>query len=835
MRRLIAFISLAVAMLIVAIVGIPTLRNNINAGTEFEGGYDILYKVTNSDGVSYQGNALKTVMNKATSNINDRLNMLDISYPQVSVENDEYLRVTVPAKNETELTQIRYTLMNNAKITIRDNQNNLLANGEDVLDSVTLAYSNDTPYIGVKIKDYDKFKEITSLQAQKYTGQENDTSSVIAFWLGFEESFPEALADELGYDGDSLDNTSYPYTQWKLLAAIVVDSAIEEDFTARGSFSQSNLKVLNSILATDPVNFVLNEEYHSEHGSLMNSNIPSMAVLAAVIGLAIIGILMIISYRFAGVVSLLSILLNTIVIIVAYNLIGGLFGTDTLVAIVIGVGLAVNANVVLVERIKDEIRKGKTLARSYNEGSRKSVSTIIDTTVLVTIASLVIFLIGNQIVKSFAAVMIISQVSIIVIVVLLTRLLLSLICHSSKFVGKTGWFGVKKDEIEDLNNLAEHTRKSIFDKVNFIINWKKVFSVSAAILLVGLVVGLVCQFASGSFFNYDSQISNGTKVYYRTVDPKFSTKDGVIEFFSDDAYAGKKPNSVTIGTSTISFTDSQLVDYKDTFANYGLDTDSVSRNRVTVYNVTVIFNSELNANAKEAINNYFEAEEKAFYDEDNEIELYKTNYSLASYQAYSAGKTAIVATIAFVVLLAASAIYLAIRFSWSYAIAGVITLLHNGLILLAILAITRVSFSISTIAIVLAGTLLSINNLVIVFDQLRENISEAKVSWTPETRREFFNRALQETMYGQLFTAIAVFATIICLFIFCGVSILPLALTLLFSLLASAFGCYFLLSHFWVYFDTRIAVRKANRKANRKPRVKEKDEVEEYIFFGVND
>lgn len=835
MRRLIAFISLAISMLIVIIVGIPTLTGNINAGTEFEGGYDILYKVTNSDGVSYQGNALTTVMNKATQNINDRLNMLDISYPQVSIENDEYIRVTVPASSEDELTQIRYAVMNNAHITLRDASDNLLAKGEDVFNSVSLAYSNDTPYVVVKIKDYAKMREITSRLAARYTGNENDTSSAMVFWLGFEEHFSDSLADELGYDGDSFESASNPYTQWKLLAVVNVDSTIEEDFTARGAFSTSNYRILNSILSTDPVNFVMNEEYHSEHGSAMNSNIPQLAILALAIGLAIIAILMILSYRFAGIISILSIILSTAVVLIAYNLIGGLFGTDTIVAATIGASLAVNANVILLERIKDEIRKGKSLARAYNDGSRKSVSSIIDTTVLVTIVSLVLFLLGNQIVKSFAAMMVISQVSIIVIVVLLTRLLFSLVCHSSKFADKATWFGVKEDEIEDLSNLEEHTKKSIFDKTNFVFNWKKIGGISGIIAIVGLVIGLIFQFASGAFFNYGSQLSGGTQVAFRTVNSEFATEQQVSDFFNSENFAGRRPNYITIAETTITFTDSELQDYREVFARYGVDVDEVSRNRVTVYNVNATFNSKLSVTSKEAIDNYFNEEAFAFYNEDEEVTLYKTNYSLGDYRPYTGGQVAVTALIAFVVLIVVSAIYLAIRFSWSYSIAGILTILHNVLIMLAILAITRISFNINAIAAVLAMVIYTINNMLVVFDQLRENISEAKENWTKEKRYEYFNRALQETMYGQLFAALGTFAFVVCLAICCGGAILPLALCLFVGLLSVVYGSYFVLSHLWANLDTSFAEVRAKIKAKKKPRVKDKNEVEEYVFFGIND
>ncbi|MGI6377673.1 MAG: MMPL family transporter [Bacilli bacterium] len=836
MRRLIAFISLAIAMIVIAIAGVPTLTNRLKAGTEFQGGYDILYKVTTSDGVSYQGTALKNVMTKATKTVNDRLNALNISYPQVSVEDEEYIRVTVPANSESELNLIRNTLISNGKISLRDIDDKLLATGEELISFISLVYRDGVPYMGVKIKNYDKLKEITTAQARKYTGKENDPTSAIVFWLGFEETYSENTKEETGFDGDSYANLqNNVYSQWKVLSTLAIDAPIEEDFTVQGAFTETNMAVLNSILSTDPVNYTLTEEYYSEHGSVLGEDVPNRVLLAALIGLAIIAILMIIAYRFAGLIAILSIILHSVLVLASYNLIGGLFGSDTVAALTIGITLAVNANVILVERIKDEIRKGKSLARSYTEGSKKSVSTILDSTVLVTLASLALYLLGNQVVKSFAAVMIITQVSIIIVVVLLTRLLLSLVCNNKKLEGKTEWFGVSSKEIEDISNLEEYTKKSVFDKTNFLFDFKKLIIGPALVVLLGIVIGLIGQVSNHKFFNYNSQMSGGTRIYFKTIDPKFSTEDGVIKFFVSEAYAKRSPSEVTIGTSHVNYSSDDLVQYKETFAAYGLDTTTVSRNRVTVYNVVVTFDRHLDNTSKEAINDYFEAEKAAFYDSDKSIELLKTNYTLADYKPYSGQATIVNALKAFAALIVVSLLYLAIRFSWSYAVAGIITLTHNVLLILGLLAITRLSFGIETVIIILALLLYSINNMVVTFDRLRESVAESKEVWTTESRRVYYNKALQDTMYGQIFSAISLFAIIIALLLFSGASILAANVILALASIVAFYGCYLFLPHIWVYFDSHFAVLRAKRKARKKPRVKEANEVEEYIFFGVND
>ncbi len=847
MRRLFAFITLAITLIGVAVVGIPTIKDTTKSGTEFDGGYSILYHVTDIDGLSYRGNALKNNMAKATKNINTRLNALNISYPEVSTEGNDYIRVTVPKSEESQLSTIRYALANNSKITVRDADDNLLAKGEDVFSKLTLTMSEGVVYISVKISDYDKFEEITKAAAEKAsasttTNQSGEQQAAVALvlWTGFEETYSETTADSTGFKGDKYaEAQTNGYAAWKVLTAITLEGAITEDFGAQAAVSANNVAIMNKIISSDPVNYVIQEEYTSPVGSLLGENVPTRAIIAGIVAIAIIAIFMVIAYHFAGIASVLSLFVYAVVVLLLYNLFGGLFGTETIVAMLIGIGLAVDANVVFLERIKDEIRKGKSIRRSYQEGSKKSVSTVLDANVLVIVAAFALYLFGNQVVKSFAAIMIISEVAIMVIVVLLTRLMFSLLCKSSKAQGHANWFGVKADEISDVNNLEEHTSKEKFKKVNFVKSPKKLGIISGGIVAVGVVVALIFQFVSGSFFNFNSQMSSGTRIYFQTVNPEFATVEKVQAYFADESKAGLKPNEVVIGTDTITVSDNDLFEYYELFSEYGVDSTSVSRNKVTVYNVTATFNRKLDAQSVETINTIFEAEEAKFYDEDNDIKLLKTNYSLNNYESYSGGESSLNALIALAVLLGFSIIYLTIRFTLSYSLTAVATIIHNVVITLAVLAFTRIPFSVEAIAACLAVVIFTINNLVITFDRLRENVSEAgNVIWNKETRREYINKSLQQTMYGHLFTTIATLVGAIAVLAISGVSIIPLGIMLVLGIIASTYGSYLVMPHLWVYLDGAFASSKDKHKKRAASKTHAKvdsGESEEYVFFGIND
>ena len=186
-----------------------------------------------------------------------------------------------------------------------------------------------------------------------------------------------------------------------------------------------------------------------------------------------------------------------------------------------------------------------------------------------------------------------------------------------------------------------------------------------------------------------------------------------------------------------------------------------------------------------------------------------------------------------------SCIYLTIRFSISYALTAVSSLLLNEVIFLTFIALFRINVGVEVLGLGLALAVLSVNNFSVTFDKLRENIAEARdVVWSKETRSAYINKALQETMFGHLFTA--------CSSVLLGLLLLCLTLTYIFSIsflfivvvVVSVIGSYLLMPHIWAEYDTIHAHNVDNRKARKAKRAKptvKSNEPEEYVFFGIND
>jgi len=847
MRRLFAFITLALSLLVATIVGIPTITEHTNAGTEFDGGYSILYHVTDEGGIEYNGKALTTNVEKAVNNINDRLSLFGISNPDVSIEDNSYIRVTIPEVSKTKLDSVRYILQNSGKVTITNQYDEvLIADASKVFSSIKLStvINDGTPtvYCSFEVEDAETLKSVTSNLASTYTADENSTTNNANFivWLGYENEYVDEKAEFTGNEGDTFTLAqSDGYCFSKLITAIPVSSVISERFDVGSLISAENVNVINDILQSNPVKYVLNEVSTLKTGSYLDESVPQNSVIALFVAVAIIAAMFIVFYNLAGIASALSTIVYAIAVLAIYNLFGGLFGIETIIALLVGLVIAVGANVIFLERIKDEIRKGKTIVRSYEEGSKKSVSAILNCNVLVLIAALALYLFGNQIVKSFASVVIISQIVIMILVILLTRLMLSLLCHSSVFENKPKFFGVKQEEISDINNLEEYTAKNKFNKTNFLKGKKIKYLVSSAVVAAGLVIGLLFSIIGLGFFNGSVNNSSGTRICFRTVDAQFSTVEKVNEFFSSEDYANKQAAKVIITTEHITLDDSQITKLKNTGYEYEL-----SAEQLTVYDVTVYYGNKLDETKMSSIDAYFEAEAKVFYDEDNDIKILKTFYSCNEFKSATASSAAISGIIALAAMIGFIFIYLVIRFSMSYAISSVAAVLHNELILFAILAIIRIPVGTEIVALGMAVAIITIANLVITFDELKENIKEAtNVSWNKELRDQYVNEALQETMYGHLFSNGSAFVLILVTLLVglftSGVDLLSILVGMVISIIVSVYGSFGIMPYIWSKLEDFFSKIRMKRKEKRALKAKENTvdvgEPTEYTFFGVND
>ena len=173
-------------------------------------------------------------------------------------------------------------------------------------------------------------------------------------------------------------------------------------------------------------------------------------IFAGFIGIGLIFLYMLIYYRFMGFVACISLSAYIYIVLVIFNWMEGVLTLPGIAALVLGVGMAVDANIITYERVKEEIRSGKTIMSAFKAGSRRSLSTILDANITTLLAAGVLFYYGTSSVQGFAVMLIVSILTSFLTSVYGSRLLLGLWVKSRIFNKKPQVFGVKESEISEL-------------------------------------------------------------------------------------------------------------------------------------------------------------------------------------------------------------------------------------------------------------------------------------------------------------------------------------------------------------------------------------------------
>jgi SecD/SecF fusion protein len=370
---------------------------------------------------------------------------------------------------------------------------------------------------------------------------------------------------------------------------------------------------------------------------------------------------------------------------------GAVLTLPGIAGIILSVGMAVDANVIIFTRIREEIAKGKSLRVAVDAGFKKAVSTVIDAQVTTLIAAIVLYLIGSTSVKGFALTLMIGIIISIFTAVLITQLLMGTLAESKKF-GKNRFFGMNEDETY---------RKNYVPNFKFIENRKKFYVLSLAVIILG--AGFM--FTKG--FNYGIDFTGGTMIQFDMGEKVALDKveESLEEFELEPTiiYAGDNNNQIII--KTIEALDNASRD--EVIAVIGEDFDITSEDVLASEQFGPSVGKELRRNAVRAI---------------------------------------IIAALFMLV-------YIIFRFkTWKYGVAAVSGLLHDVLITLSIYAIFGFAINNPFIAGILTVVGYSINDTIVIFDRIRENKRLYKKNTNLVNLNDSVNQTLSRSVMTSLTT-----------------------------------------------------------------------------------
>ncbi|ALC81825.1 MULTISPECIES: protein translocase subunit SecDF [Bacillus] len=696
--------------------------DNITLGLDLQGGFEVLYDVQPAnEGSKINHEALVSTVEA----LNRRANALGVSEPNIQIEGNNRIRVQLAGVDNQ--NRAREILSTQAQLSFRDTKNKSLLDGSDLVENgakQTFQPNTNEPIVSIKLKDASKFAEVTkNVLDMKPNNQ-------LVIWLDYKE-------------GDSFEEEAKK-AEPKFISSPNVNQVLNTtDVTIEGNFTIQEAKDLANVLNAGALPVKLNEVYSTSVGAQFGEQALNETVFAGIVGIAAIFIFMLFYYRLPGIIAIITLITYIYITLQVFDWMNAVLTLPGIAALILGVGMAVDANIITYERIKEELKLGKSVRSAFRSGNRRSFATIFDANITTIIAGMVLFIFGTSSVKGFATMLILSILTSFITAVFLSRFLLSLLVESRWLDRKKGWFGVRKKDILDIRQTNEQTEpKTPFEKWDFISKRKWFFTLSVLLFAAGIVILSVFRLNLGIDF------SSGARIEVQGKQPL--TVEQLEEDFTN---VDMDPESIVLSgdrkeTGVARFVgvpdQQKIAEIKDYFSDkYGVD-PSISTVSPTVGN-------ELARNA-----------------------------------LYAVGIAAL-----------GIILYVSFRFEYKMGIATIVAMLHDVFIMIALFSFTRLEVDINFIAAILTVVGYSINDTIVTFDRIREHMRKRK----PKTFDELayiVNLSIQQTFTRSINTVLTVIIVVIAMIIFGSASILNFSLALLIGLLTGVYSSLYIAAQLWL-------------------------------------
>ena len=667
---------------------------NIKLGLDLNGGVSITYQVKGENPTSEQ-------MSDTIYKLQKRVEQYS---KEVSVyqEGDDRINIEIPGV--TDANAILEELGKPGSLEFQDMNGNVVLDGTDV-----------------------KSAEAKTQQSQ--TTKANEYVVVLSLTDEGTTKFAEATKANLGkqiaivYDGETISSP-------------VVNSVIDGgEAYISGMQSYEAAENLASTIRIGGLQLELEELRSNVVGAQLGSAAIETSLKAGVIGLAIIFVFMCIVYLLPGLVSSIALLIYTGIVIVLLNAFNITLTLPGIAGIILGIGMAVDANVIIFARVREEISAGISVKTALKNGFQKATSAIVDGNVTTLIAALVLWLKGSGTVKGFAQTLALGIIVSMFTALVITRLIIfafyAIGIHDVKFYGK-----------------AKEARKPI----DFLGKRKYFFALSAVVIVIG-------------FVTMGIQSSNGNGALNYSLDFKGGTSTNVT--FNEDY--------------TIEEIDEKIVPIvEETVGDKNVQTQKVKGT-----NQIIIKTKALDLDGREALN---KALVNNFGVDDSLITAENISSTVSSEMRQDAIIAVIIATICML-------IYIWFRFNdFRFATSAVIALIHDVLVVLTFYAIARVSVGNTFIACMLTIVGYSINATIVIFDRIRE---EMKLKRRNEDLADVVNKSITYTLTRSIYTSFTTIVMVAILYILGVSSIKEFASPLMVGFIGGAYSSVCITGALW--------------------------------------
>lgn len=711
---LLVFVLLMAGGVFMAINGVDKedvgKTKNIPLGLDLQGGLSVTYEITTPNPSNEEINATLDKLQRRVDAIS--------SEGEVYTEgnNDERITVEIPLDTSKEDAHaILEELGMQGTLEFVDEEN-------EALREQGLPY--EVILTGADVKD-------TSAGVDT-SGTVKDNVVTLVFTDEGAKKFEEATAANVGkliyiiYDGEI---ASAPEVQSKISGGDAVINKISTYEEAEKLASTIKIGALPLEMELLQYNIV---------GAKLGQEAVTTALKAGAIGLAIVCILMIVVYLVPGFVAAVALSTYVLLLLLILSVRSITLTLPGLAGIILSIGMAVDANVIIFTRIKEEIAAGSGVRNAVTAGFKKALSAILDGNITTLIAAFVLIKLGSGSIKGFATTLMIGIVLSMFTALVITKMLLNAVVNlgltNPKFFGKA-----KAPKVR-----------------NFVKGAKICFVISLVVIIAGLAFLPINKANKGNALNYSLEFTGGTST--------------TVTF--DKAY-------------TLEEVEAQIIPVITSKTN--LSAAEIQIQTVEGTNQVIFKTRELNEAAGESV-----AFEQALKDNFTVEEI--SSQSISSTISNEMRKDAIIAIVIASILML---IYIAVRFSdVRFGASAVIALIHDVMVVFAIYAIARLSVGNTFIACMLTIVGYSINATIIIFDRIRENL---KVTDRREGIENIVNTSIAQTFTRTIYTSLTTFVMVLVLFIMGVSSLKEFTFTLMAGIVCGAYSSVCITGPLWFY------------------------------------
>ena len=684
----------------VSIFGIGSMNSAKDAlkyGLDINGGVYVVMEAQ----TDLEGEELRSLMEQTRAVIDNRVNQMGVAESSVTIEGSDRIRVEIPGAEDAD--EAIKAVGKTAQLKF------VLADGSLVVD-------------GSHVKD----AQIATDGSHYKIELEFDSEGASLFEEGTRTALNKTVTPSI--EGMTADQIAIVLDDEIIVHPNVQQVISGGQCEVTGGYTKEEASTTAALIRGGALPVDLVEVQSSVQAASIGADALDKSIIAGAIGIGIIFILMIAFYGLLGLVADIALMLYVAMFIWSMSLFNVVLTLPGIAALILSIGMAVDANVIIFARIKEEICAGKSIRVSVQAGFKNALTTVLDAQITTLIAAVVLYEVGTTSVKGFALTLMIGIIISIFTAVIITQLFISLLAESKKF-SKNKYFGVNEDGTP---------RQFLHKTFSFIRHRKVFYIISAGIIIIGFAV----TFVRG--MNYGIDFTGGTMIQVDLHEQVAisEVEEAVKEYDLNPSiiYSGEGNEQVVIKTIEALDTDQRAEVVKTLEENFGIADEDVLASEQFGPSV----GDELKLNAVKAV------------------------------------------AIASVGML----IYIIFRFkSWKYGLSAIAGVVHDVLLVIAFYGIFGFTVNNPFIAAILTLVGYSINDTIVIFDRIRENTGLYRKAGLEANIDNSINSTLNRTIMTSLTTLVVMIP--LCIMVSSSIRefIIPLMVGIIVGCYSSIFVC----------------------------------------------